>query len=211
MSNDREREARAPRKARWPLLAGVLLPMWLGACAWFEGDTLAGGPAGSLEPPSDYLAGPEDVLVISVWKEEGLEQEVIVRPDGKVSFPLAGDVVAAGRTPEQIQRDITERLERYIPDPVVTVTVKEIGGNKIYVIGQVKKPGAYVIGRYVDVVQALTLAEGLTPFAAENSIKILRRQGAEEQVFAFEYAEVKKGRRLEQNIFLKGGDVVVVP
>jgi polysaccharide biosynthesis/export protein len=181
------------------------------ACAWFEGDSLAGGPAGSLQPPTDYLIGPEDVVVISVWKEEGLEQEVIVRPDGKLSFPLAGDVAAEGRTPEQVQQDITAKIERYIPDPVVTVTVKQIGGNKIYVIGQVKKPGAYVIGRYVDVVQALTLAEGLTPFAAENSIKILRRQGTEEQVFPFEYAEVKKGRSLEQNIFLKGGDVVVVP
>ncbi len=198
-------------------MAGVLLPLSLGllgslgACAWFEGDALVGGPGGSLAPPTEYLIGPEDVMVISVWKEEGLEQEVIVRPDGKLSFPLAGDVMAEGRTPEQVQRDITAKIERYIPDPVVTVTVKEIGGNKIYVIGQVKKPGAYVIGRYVDVVQALTLAEGLTPFAAENSIKILRRQGTEEQVFPFAYAEVKKGRSLEQNIFLKGGDVVVVP
>ncbi len=211
MSNDRCTETRSRRKALGRLLGGILLPIWIGGCAWLDGDTLAGGPAGSLEPPSDYLVGPEDVLVISVWKEEGLEQEVIVRPDGKLSFPLSGDVVAAGRTPEQIQRDVTTRLERYIPDPVVTVTVKEIGGNKIYVIGQVKKPGAYVIGRYVDVVQALTLAEGLTPFAAENSIKILRREGSEEHVFPFEYAEVKKGRQLDQNIFLKGGDVVVVP
>jgi polysaccharide export outer membrane protein len=211
MINDRSSETRCRWKALRSLMAAVLLPLSLGACAWFEGDSLAGGPAGSLEPPTDYLIGPEDVVVISVWKEEGLEQEVIVRPDGKLSFPLAGDVAAEGRTPEQVQQDITAKIERYIPDPVVTVTVKQIGGNKIYVIGQVKKPGAYVIGRYVDVVQALTLAEGLTPFAAENSIKILRRQGTEEQVFPFEYAEVKKGRSLEQNIFLKGGDVVVVP
>ena len=211
MINDRSSETRCRWKALRSLMAAVLLPLSLGACAWFEGDSLAGGPAGSLEPPTDYLIGPEDVVVISVWKEEGLEQEVIVRPDGKLSFPLAGDVAAEGRTPEQVQKDITAKIERYIPDPVVTVTVKQIGGNKIYVIGQVKKPGAYVIGRYVDVVQALTLAEGLTPFAAENSIKILRRQGTEEQVFPFEYAEVKKGRSLEQNIFLKGGDVVVVP
>jgi polysaccharide export outer membrane protein len=206
-----DRSTRRPWKVLRAALAGLVLPLSLTACASFEGAPLAGGPAGSLKPPTDYLVGPEDVMVISVWKEEGLEQEVIVRPDGKLSFPLAGDVVAEGRTPEQIQADITKRLERYIPDPVVTVSVKEIGGNKVYVIGQVKKPGAYVIGRYVDVVQALTLAEGLTPFAAENSIKILRRHGAEEQVFAFEYAEVKKGRNLEQNIFLKGGDVVVVP
>jgi hypothetical protein len=111
-------------------MAGVLLPLSLGACAWFEGDSLVGGPAGSLEPPTDYLIGPEDVVVISVWKEEGLEQEVIVRPDGKLSFPLAGDVAAAGRTPEQVQRDIATKIERYIPDPVVTVSVKEIGGGR---------------------------------------------------------------------------------
>jgi polysaccharide export outer membrane protein len=122
---------------------------------------------------SDLRAFQRHLVSLVAW---GLRvQEVIVRPDGKLSFPLAGDVAAEGRTPEQVQKDITAKIERYIPDPVVTVTVKEIGGNKIYVIGQVKKPGAYVIGRYVDVVQALTLAEGLTPFAAENSIKILRR------------------------------------
>jgi polysaccharide export outer membrane protein len=180
------------------------------SCAFFT----QGGPApesGSLEPPSEYFIGPEDVLEISVWKEEGLEREVLVRPDGKVSFPLAGDVQAEGRTPEQVQRDITSRLQRYIPDPVVTVTVKEIGGNKVYVIGLVKAPGSYVIGRYVDVIQALTLAGGLTPFASENSIKVIRRRGAEEIVFPFEYSKVKKGSNLEQNIFLKGGDVVVVP
>jgi polysaccharide biosynthesis/export protein len=163
------------------------------------------------QPPTEYLIGPEDVLEISVWKEEGLEREVLVRPDGKLSFPLAGDVQAAGRTPEQVQTEITERIQRYIPDPVVTVTVKAIGGNKVYVIGEVKNPGSYVIGRYVDVIQALTLAGGLTPFARENSIKVLRREGTREIVVSFEYAEVKKGRRLEQNIFLRGGDVVVVP
>ena len=163
------------------------------------------------QPPTEYLIGPEDVLEISVWKEEGLEREVLVRPDGKLSFPLAGDVQAAGRTPEKVQAEITERIKRYIPDPVVTVTVKTIGGNKIYVIGEVRNPGSYVIGRYVDVIQALTLAGGLTPFASENSIKVLRREGTKEIVVSFEYAEVKKGRRLEQNIFLRGGDVVVVP
>src|SRR5919106_6230031 len=163
------------------------------------------------QPPTEYLIGPEDVLEISVWKEEGLEREVIVRPDGKISFPLSGDVQAAGRTTEQVQEEITERIKRYIPDPVVTVTVKTIGGNKIYVIGEVKTPGSYVIGRYVDVIQALTLAGGLTPFARENSIKILRREGTREIGVSFEYAEVKKGRKLEQNIFLRGGDVVVVP
>lgn len=181
------------------------------SCAYFQGSDGVGSQSGSLEPPAEYFIGPEDVLEVSVWKEEGLEREVLVRPDGKVSFPLAGDVQAAGRTPEQVQRDIASRLQKYIPDPVVTVTVKTIGGNTIYVIGLVKNPGSYVIGRYVDVIQALTLAGGLTPFASENAIKVIRRDGPKELVFPFEYAKVKEGSNLDQNIFLKGGDVVVVP
>lgn len=189
-------------------LFGLLMILWF-SILWpiKAAEVQQGHP----QPPTEYLIGPEDVLEISVWKEEGLEREVLVRPDGKLSFPLAGDVQAAGRTPEQVQTEITERIQRYIPDPVVTVTVKAIGGNKVYVIGEVKNPGSYVIGRYVDVIQALTLAGGLTAFARENSIKVLRREGTREIVVSFEYAEVKKGRKLEQNIFLRGGDVVVVP
>lgn len=189
-------------------LFGVLMILWLSILWPIKA---AEAQQGHPQPPTEYLIGPEDVLEISVWKEEGLEREVLVRPDGKLSFPLAGDVQAAGRTPEQVQTEITERIQRYIPDPVVTVTVKTIGGNKVYVIGEVKNPGSYVIGRYVDVIQALTLAGGLTAFARENSIKVLRREGTREIVVSFEYAEVKKGRKLEQNIFLRGGDVVVVP
>jgi polysaccharide export outer membrane protein len=189
-------------------LFGVLMILWFSILWPIKA---AEAQQGHPQPPTEYLIGPEDILEISVWKEEGLEREVLVRPDGKLSFPLAGDVQAAGRTPEQVQTEITERIKRYIPDPVVTVTVKAIGGNKVYVIGEVKNPGSYVIGRYVDVIQALTLAGGLTPFARENSIKVLRREGTREIVVSFEYAEVKKGRRLEQNIFLRGGDVVVVP
>lgn len=166
---------------------------------------------GAIVAPTDYIIGPEDVLEISVWREPDLQREVLVRPDGRISFPLAGDVKAADKTPEQVQEIIAQRIERYIPDPVVTVTVRTIGGNKIYVIGQVKSPGAYVIGRYVDVLQALTLAGGLSEFARENNIRILRREGGRETVFPFEYGNVKKGRKLQQNIILKGGDTVVVP
>ncbi|MGH8592452.1 MAG: polysaccharide biosynthesis/export family protein [Gammaproteobacteria bacterium] len=168
-------------------------------------------PVSGRTPPSDYGIGPEDLLEISVWREEDLQRQVLVRPDGKISFPLAGDIQAAGRTTEQVQQDIKQKLQRYIPDPVVTVTVVTVGGNKIYVIGQVNNPGAYVIGRYVDVLQALTVAGGLTPFASENKIKVLRREGDQEIVFPFEYADVKKGKNLEQNVILKGGDTVVVP
>ena len=166
---------------------------------------------GSREIPEEYTIGPEDVLEISVWKEPDLQRQVLVRPDGNISFPLAGDVQAAGETPEQVQGAITEKLRRYIPDPVVTVTVVTIGANKIYVIGQVNSPGEFVIGRYVDIMQALTLAGGLTPFARENKIKVLRRAGGKEIVFPFRYADIKKGKNIQQNIILKGGDTVVVP
>ena len=192
-----------------PLLGPTTIVFSLFVVFLFCGAVQAQG--GSREAPSEYSIGPEDMLEISVWKEPDVQRQVLVRPDGKISFPLAGDVQAAGETPEQVQRAISEKLRRYLSDPVVTVTVSTVGGNKIYVIGQVQNPGAYVIGSYVDVLQALTIAGGLTPFASENKIKVLRRIEGKELVLPFRYADVKKGRKLEQNIILQGGDTVVVP
>lgn len=191
-------------------LSRCLLAVSLG-CTIIAAPVMAQPSKGALKPPEEYRIGPEDVLEVSVWKEEDLQREVLVRPDGKISFPLAGDIKAAGHTPEEVQQLITQKIQRYIPEPVVTVTVKQIGGNKIYVIGQVQQPGAYVVGRYMDVMQALTMAGGLTEFAKEGDIRVLRRKGGEEIVMPFEYDDVKKGRKLEQNIILKGGDTVVVP
>jgi polysaccharide export outer membrane protein len=159
----------------------------------------------------DYQLGPEDVLEISVWKEEGLKKEVLVRPDGGISFPLAGDMQAAGKTARQLQQEITQRLEKFMSDPVVSVAILKIAGNKIYVIGKVNKPGEFIAGRYVDVLQVLSMAGGLTPFAAENDIKVLRKEQGKDLVFPYRYSDVKKGSNLDQNIVLKGGDVVVVP
>jgi len=159
----------------------------------------------------DYRIGPEDVLEISVWKEEGLKKEVLVRPDGGISFPLAGDMQAAGKTTRELQGEIVQRLEKFISDPVVSVAILKIAGNKIYVIGRVNKPGEYVAGRYVDILQVLSMAGGLTPFAAENDIKVLRKENGKDVVFPFRYSQVKAGNNLEQNIVLRGGDVVVVP
>lgn len=161
--------------------------------------------------PEDYRIGPEDILDISVWKEPDLQRQVLVRPDGGVSFPLAGDIQAAGKTPNEVQEEITKKLRRYIPAAVVTVSVAEISGYRIYVLGKVNNPGQFVVGRYVDVMQALTLAGGLTPYADEDSIRIIRRSPAGERTYRFEYAEVKNGDNLDQNILLKSGDVVVVP
>ena len=158
-----------------------------------------------------FLLGPEDLLEISVWNEEKLQREVLVRPDGKISFPLVGDIQAEGRTPEQLRFEIASWLKKYIPDPVVTVLVKKIDSYKIYVLGQINKPGEYTVGSYLDIMQALALAGGLNAFAAEDDIRILRRQDGKDKVIPFEYSKVKKGRDLAQNIILRSGDVVVVP
>ncbi len=160
---------------------------------------------------SGYQVEPEDVLEISVWKEDALKKEVLVRPDGGLSFPLIGDVQAAGKTVRELKKEIVQRLGKFIPDPVVSIALLKVVGNKIYVIGKVNKPGEFSTGRYVDVIQALSMAGGLTPFAAENGIKVMRKEGGKDTVFPFHYSDVKNGEDLGQNIQLKGGDVVVVP
>ena len=159
----------------------------------------------------EYEIGPEDLLDISVWKEKDLQKEVLVRPDGWITFPLVGNIEAKGKTALQLQEEITQWLKQYIPNPVVSVSVKKISGYKIFVIGRVNKPGDYIVGRYIDVLQALSLAGGLTPFAEEGNIKIVRKENGKETILRFNYADVKKGRRLEQNITLQSGDVIIVP
>ncbi len=159
----------------------------------------------------DYKIGPEDILEVSVWKEPDLQRQVVVRPDGGISFPLVGNVQAVGKSPVELEQAIKAKLDEYIPNAVVTVSVIEIRGLRIYVAGKVSRPGQYVVGRYIDVLQAITLAGGLTPFADESGIQIIRRSGDTEQIFRFNYAKVKRGRDLNQNIILQADDTVVVP
>lgn len=160
---------------------------------------------------AQYLVKAGDTLLISVWKEEDLRQEVLIRPDGGFSFPLAGDMSAAGKSVDTISQEISARLARYIPDLVVTVTVTAINGNKIYVIGKVNNPGAFVMNPRIDVMQALSMAGGITAFASVNDIVILRRTQTGQSVMPFRYADVARGRDLGQNVMLQSGDVVVVP
>ncbi len=159
----------------------------------------------------EYRIGPEDVLHISVWKEDDLDRKVLVRPDGGVSFPLVGDIQVSGRTPLEVQDEIRSRLARYVPDAEVTVSVDKISGYTIFVLGEVNKPGQFTLGRYVDVVQALTLAGGTTPYASERNMQILRRKDGQEVTYRFDFRDIKRGRNLKQNIILQSGDVVVVP
>ncbi len=158
-----------------------------------------------------YRLGAEDVMLVSVWKDEQLTREVVVRPDGMFSFPLVGDIPAEDRTVDEIRAEIVKRLTKYIPNPNVSVAVTKVLSYKVYIVGRVNKPGEYLIGHYTDVLQALSLAGGLTPFAAENDIKIIRRVRGQQQVFPFRYGDVRKGNDLEQNIVLQRGDVVMVP
>lgn len=158
-----------------------------------------------------YQVGPGDVLTVTVWKEDGLQQEVLIRPDGGMSFPLAGDIQAGGKTVSELQKIIAKKIKRYIPDPVVSIAVRKIQNNKVFVIGKVNRPGEFVATHYVDVMQALAMAGGLNAFASSNNIKILRRVNAGVKSMSFEYDEVANGKELQQNIILKSGDVVVVP
>ncbi len=160
----------------------------------------------------EYRVGAEDVLGIYVWREEELQRDVvIVRPDGGISFPLVGSLPAAGKTTRELEREITERMQRYVPDAVVSVTVNTVSGYRIFVLGKVNSPGQKIVGRYVDVLQALTLAGGLNPYADKRDIKIIRRQDGRQVVLPFNYSQVEAGRSLEQNVMLESGDVVFVP
>ena len=159
----------------------------------------------------NYLLNPGDELEIDVWREEDLQRTVLVRPDGKFTFPLAGEVVAANRTPAEVQAEITQKLRNYIPEAVVTVTVTGIGGNQIYVIGQVADPGMFIMNPRLNVLQALSLAGGMTAFASQNNIIILRSRGGQQETLPFRYDDIARGRNLDQNILLEAGDVIIVP
>jgi polysaccharide biosynthesis/export protein len=193
-------QLRIPHVPRGLLLALILA----------SGVPLSAGAA----PPADatYTVKPGDTLMVSVWKEPDLQGPVLVRPDGQFSFPLAGQMDARNKTVQELQQELTAKLKKYISDPVVTVSIQEIKGNKVYVIGQVQKPGDFVVNPRVDVMQALSMAGGTTPFAALGDIMILRRSDSgQQQALPFKYTDVVRGRNLDQNIMLQAGDVVVVP
>ena len=172
---------------------------------------LAPGWAMAQGAANDYKLHAGDKIEVSVWKEVDLQRKVTVRPDGRFTFPLTGDVQAAGRSADEIRTDIETRLKRYIPEPVVTVTVEEVLGNRVYVIGQVVRPGMFVMNPQLDVLQALSMAGGTTPFAKLDNIIVLRSTGTAQRTLPFRYNQVVEGKNLEQNTRLESGDVVVVP
>jgi polysaccharide biosynthesis/export protein len=159
----------------------------------------------------DFTIVAGDVIQITVWKEEGLDREILVLPDGTVTFPLIGTIEIEGLTPRAAQRIIKKKLKKYIPDASVTVMVKAPLGHTVNVIGQVTKPGEIVIGHHMGVMEALSQVGGLTPYASTSHIIVLRYVDNKKISIAFPYDDIAEGRHLENDIELKPGDVVVVP
>jgi len=169
------------------------------------------GPKQGATTEPDYVIGPQDVLDISVWKEPEVSRVVPVRPDGKISLPLLNDVQAAGLTPAALAAQITESLKKYVTSPQVTVIVTTINSQRVYISGEVIRPGAFPMLPGMTVMQALTSAGGFTPFAKMKSIYVLRDEGGKKVRYPFNYKQVVHGKSADQDIELKAGDTIVVP
>jgi len=171
-----------------------------------------GTHAAALPPDAEgYRLQPGDLLQVNVWKETELQSEVLIRPDGGISFALAGDLKAAGLTTDELRQALEMRVRKLVPDAVVTVLLKSPNGNRVFVIGKVNHPGDFPLLRPIDVLQAISMAGGLTPFASNNQIRVLHRDGSHQNSYRFRYDQVVKGQHLDQNILLQSGDTVIVP
>jgi polysaccharide export outer membrane protein len=161
-------------------------------------------------PPPGYVIGPEDVLSIVFWRDKDISADVVVRPDGKISLPLLNEVQAAGSTPEQLRIALGVIASKYIEDPSITVIVKEIKSRNVYITGSVAKPGTYPLGRELTVLQLIAAAGGLLEYADSDNITIIGIENGRTQYRNFNYNDVVKRKRADQNIVLKPGDTVVV-
>jgi polysaccharide export outer membrane protein len=160
---------------------------------------------------SSYIIGPMDVLEMQVWKEPDFSRQVVVRPDGKITLPLIGDIRASGMDTLGLKAVLTEKLEGFIDNPEVTVIVVEIRSKNFYIIGKVNGPGTYLLSPNMTVLQALSAAGGLAEWADKDSIRIIRRSGGKEEIIPFDYDKVISGKKMEQNILLKPNDTIIVP
>jgi polysaccharide export outer membrane protein len=162
-------------------------------------------------PESSYRIGPNDILNIFVWKEADLTRDVTVMPDGKITYPLIGEITAQGQTASELKKTITEKLQNFVTAPEVTVIVKESRSQVVYTVGKLTRPGPYPLAPGMTVMQALSAAGGFAEWADPKNIMIIRREGGKEIQLRFNYKEFTSGERLEQNIVLKPGDTLVVP
>ncbi|OIP48286.1 MAG: sugar transporter [Desulfobacterales bacterium CG2_30_60_27] len=175
---------------------------------------LVSADAGADQPGAvgaDYILGPGDILDISAWQNPALAKLVTVLPDGKISFPLIGEVMAGGKTVAQLKGELEEKIIRYVPDPTLSVIVHQVNSMMVYVIGKVNQPGRHLLNANINVLQVLAMAGGFNPFANRGKVKIFRQQGGDTVIFPFDYDEVADGKNLDTNITLKRGDVIVVP
>jgi polysaccharide export outer membrane protein len=170
----------------------------------------ASSPKSATNDPT-YIIGEADVLDINVWKEPDVSRTVPVRPDGKISLPLLNDVQAAGLTPMQLQQQITEKLRKFLTEPQVTVIVTQINSQRVYIMGEVNRPGTFPLVPKMTILQLITTAGGFTQFANTGKIRIVRNENGKQKTYTFNYKELMQGRHPEQNIELKPGDSIVVP
>src|SRR5439155_17283110 len=169
-------------------------------------------PAAPVSKPVPlYVIQPNDILEVFVWKEPDLTRKILVRPDGRVSFPLVQDMQAAGISPGELKERIEKKLKEYIDSPNVTIIVEAIKSYNVFVTGKVQKPGSILAEKPISVLQALAMAGGFQEYAKASEMTVIRNNGAENTAFKFDYGEVMKGKNPNQNILLKSGDVVVVP
>ena len=173
----------------------------------------AAAPAvpGGVTLPAGYVIGPEDQLAIVYWREKDMSADVVVRPDGQISLPLLNEIAAAGLTPEQLRIAITQGAAKFVEAPTVSVVVKAINSRKVYITGQVGKPGPYPLGGPTTVLQLVATAGGVAEYADKKKIVIIRNENGKQITFRFNYDDVMKGKNLSQNIELKPGDSVLVP
>lgn len=184
------------------------------AVAWALAATLGLSALDALPQTTlpDYRIHPGDKMIVGVYDDPKLlPQELTVTPDGKIGFPMIGEVVVGGKTVEQVRLDLAARLKKYIAEPIPTVVVTDVKGNVVYVIGQVNKPGSITMNPTINVIQALSIAGGGNPYAKLDSIIVIRSTPTGQKILPFKYGAVASGRDLEQNVQLESGDVVVVP
>jgi polysaccharide export outer membrane protein len=174
-------------------------------------DTSASARAADVVIPAGYVIGPDDVLSIVYWKDKDMSSESQVRPDGKISLPLINEITAAGLTPEELRQKITEESKRFMEDASITVVVRQINSRKVFITGEVSKPGPYPLTAPTSVMQLIAMAGGLREYANSKKIVIMRTEGGRPVSLPFDYPAVTSGKNLKQNIELKPGDTVVVP
>jgi polysaccharide export outer membrane protein len=208
------------------VIAGCMCAMWAAAA---DAQTAAASPsqqnaarpatpAASLtvvpkgvDTPPDYVIGPDDVLSIVFWRDKDMSDDVAVRPDGKISLPLINEVQASGLTPEQLRVALTTAANKFVEDPAVTVVVKAINSRKVFITGQVAKPGPYSLSAPTTVLQLIATAGGVAEYAKSDRIMVMRTENGKTIGRRFNYKDVSQGRNLQQNLELKPGDTIVVP